>query len=515
MFRTKSVLTISLSLSILFVIFGVVFNDWLGQKASAFLDFAVTNFNWFYLLVGTIFVVICLYLMFSKYGNIRLGKDTDKPDYNTISWLAMLFSAGMGVGLVFWGVAEPVSHYITPPFGDGATRESASEAMKFTFFHWGMHPWALYGVVALGLAYFHFRKGLPSAMSSIFHPLLGERINGPVGRTIDIASVFITAVGVASTFGLSTLQIASGMNAQWGVPNTLTVQLLIIGLATLLFIISSWSGINRGIKYLSNFNMLLMALLVFAVLIIGPTKQIFEVLFSTTGSYLGSILPMSLRMEPYNTEANNWIGTWTVFYWAWWTTWAPFVGSFIARISKGRTIKEFVMGVLLVPPLISFIWFSVLGGSAIHLIHDLGNSTLAQSINANVDGALFAFLSNIPLGSLLSILALILIFSFFITSADSATFVLGMLSSNGNLNPSAKVKIAWGLITAGSATVFLLAGGLDAVRSISIVVASPFTIIALFICWALLKSLKKEFKTELKQTNTKRGNSLQNKKKSQ
>jgi glycine betaine transporter len=494
--KGNSVLSISLSLSILFVFIGVIFNDWLGEKAAAFLDIAVTYFNWFYLLVGTVFVGICLFLMFSKYGNIRLGKDTDRPAYSTLSWITMLFSAGMGVGLVFWGVAEPVSHYITPPYGEGATAEAASEAIKYTFFHWGLHPWALYGLVALGLAYFHFRKDLPPAISSVFHPILGDRINGPVGKTIDILSVFITAVGVASTFGLSTLQITNGMNAQWGVPNTLIVQLLVIGIATLLFIVSSWSGINRGIKYLSNLNMLIMAILVFSILIIGPTKQIFEILISTTGSYLGSILPMSLRIEPYNSEANNWIGGWTVFYWAWWTTWAPFVGTFVARISKGRTIKEFVLGVLVVPSLISFIWFSVLGGSAIHLIHDLGNSTLAETINSNVDGALFAFLSNVPFGSLLSILGLILIFTFFITSADSATFVLGMLSSNGDLNPSSKVKIAWGLITAGSATVFLLAGGLDAVKSISIVVASPFTIIAIFISWALLKALKKEFKTE-------------------
>ena len=436
MFKKNSVLSISLLLSILFVVIGVVFNDWLGQKASIFLDFSVSYFNWLYLLIGTIFVVICLYLMFSKYGSIRLGKDTDRPAYSTLSWLSMLFSAAMGVGLVFWGVAEPVAHYTTPLSAEGSTAEAASEAMKFTFFHWGLHPWALYGIVAVALAYFHFRKDLPSAISSIFYPLLGNRIYGPIGKSIDILTIFITAVGVASTFGLSTLQINSGMNAQWGVPNTLTIQLLIIGLATLLFIISSWSGLNRGIKYLSNLNMLIMAFLVFFVLIVGPTKQVLEMLISSSGSYLGSILPMSLRMEPFNSEANNWIGTWTVFYWAWWTTWAPFVGTFIARISKGRTIKEFILGVLLVPSFISFIWFSVIGGSAIHLIHDLGNSKLAESINADVDGAMFVFLSNIPFGSFLSLLALILIFIFFITSADSATFVLGMLSSNGNSNPS-------------------------------------------------------------------------------
>ncbi|MFD2704948.1 BCCT family transporter [Salibacterium lacus] len=502
MFKGNSVLGISLVLSILFVFIGVIFNNWLDQKASAFLDFAVTYFNWFYLLIGAAFVFICLYLMFSKYGNIRLGKDTDKPAHSTFSWITMLFSAGMGVGMVFWGVAEPVAHYTTPPFGEGSTGESASAAIKYTFFHWGLHPWALYGIVALGLAYFHFRKDLPSSMSSIFHPLLGDKINGPIGKTIDVLSVFITAVGVASTFGLSSLQISSGMNSQWGIPDTLTVQLLIIAIGFILFIISSWSGLNRGIKYLSNFNMLLLVLLTLSVLMIGPTKQIFEMLISSTGSYVGSIVPMSLRMEPFDNEANNWIGAWTVFYWAWWTTWAPFVGSFIARISKGRTIKEFILCALLVPSLISFVWFSVMGGSAIHFIHDLGNSALAENINADVNGALFEFLSNIPLGSVLSIIALILIFSFFITSADSATFVLGMLSSNGDLDPSNKIKITWGIIIAGSATVFLSAGGLDAVKTISIVAASPFSIILIFISWSILKALKKEYNAEITQMNT-------------
>ncbi|KAB8127033.1 BCCT family transporter [Gracilibacillus oryzae] len=492
MFKKNIVLRVSLLISILFVFIGVVFNEWLGQKAQAFLDFAVTYFNWFYLLIGTFFVILCLYFMFSKYGNIRLGKDEDRPAYSTLSWISMLFSAGMGVGLVFWGVTEPVMHYTTPPYGEGSTSEAASLAMKFTFFHWGLHPWAIFALVALGLAYFQFRKKLPGNISSIFYPLLGDKINGPIGKTIDILSVFITAVGVASTFGLSTLQITSGMNSQWNIPNTLTVQLLVIGIGTVLFIMSSWSGLNRGIKYLSNLNMLLFFTVTFAVLFIGPTKQILEVFISSTGSYFGDILPMSLRMEPYNSEANSWIGAWTVFYWAWWTTWAPFVGSFIARISKGRTIREFIIGVLFVPSLISFVWFSVLGGSGIHLIHDLGNTGLGEIINADVNSALFAFLNNIPLGSVISILAMVLIFSYFVTSADSATFVLGMLSTEGNLNPSNKVKIMWGLITAGSATVFLLAGGLEAVKTISIVVATPFTIILIFICLSIIKVMKKE-----------------------
>lgn len=498
MIKKNNIFYTSLLLSLLFVIIGVVFNDWLDEKATYFLDFAVTYFNWFYLLVGSLFVFVCLYLMFSKYGSIRLGKDTDKPEFSTLSWIAMLFSAGMGVGLVFWGVAEPVSHYTTPPYGESSSSEAASLAMKHVFFHWGLHPWALFGLTGLALAYFHFRKGLPFAISSIFHPLIGDRINSPIGKTIDILSVFITAVGVASTFGLSTLQMTSGLNTLWGVPDTLGSQLTIIAIATFLFIFSSWSGINRGIKYLSNLNMIVLVLLVMLVFVLGPGKQIVEMLVSSMGRYFGDIIPMSFRMEPFNSEGNGWIGEWTVFYWAWWTTWAPFVGSFIARISRGKTIREFVFGVLFVPSVISFIWFSVLGGSAIHLIHDLGQSSLAENINADVDGALFFFLNNLPLSTPLSVLGVILIFIFLITSTDSATYVLGMLSSGGNPNPLNKIKITWGIITAGSATVFLLAGGLDAVKTVSIVVASPFTIILVCISWSMIKATRDEFKVEKK-----------------
>ncbi|AXF57240.1 BCCT family transporter [Salicibibacter kimchii] len=490
--KKNSVFKVSLMLSIVFVVVGVIFYEWLGQQASIFLDFAVTNFNWFYLLVGSIFVVLCFYLMFSKAGNIRLGKDTEKPEYSTFSWITMLFAAGMGVGLVFWSVAEPVGHYTTPPYGEGSTSEAANLSMQYTFFHWGLHPWAIFGVTALGLAYFSYRKGLPTTISSIFYPVLGDKVHGVSGKTIDILAVFVTAVGVASTFGLSALQISGGLNYQFGAPDTFTTQLMIIGLATILFILSSWSGISRGLKYLSHFNILLLFLLMALVVIVGPAKQIFEMLIGTTGSYIGNIVPMSLRLNPFNDEASNWIGNWTVFYWAWWTTWAPFVGAFIARISRGRTIRQFVSGVLLIPSLVSFIWFSVIGGSALHWVHNLGHTALASNINADVESALFMFFGNIPLGFLLSVLALVLIFTFLITSADSATFVLGMLSKNGDLHPSTFVKVTWGLVTAGAAMVFILAGGIDAVRTISIVIASPFTIILLFICYVLLKEVRKE-----------------------
>ncbi|MEB7754885.1 BCCT family transporter [Staphylococcus pseudoxylosus] len=499
MSKNRNVLYISLILVAIFVIIGVIFSDWLENKTSLFLDIIVNYFNWFYLVVGTFFVAFCLFLMFSKFGNIRLGNDKDQPEYKTLSWIAMLFSAGMGVGLVFWGIAEPISLYSTPITGKGSTVQSANQAMTFSFFHWGLHPWSLFGIVALGLSYFHFRKKLPFAISSLFYPLLGNRIYHPLGKTVDVLSIFITAVGVASTFGLSVIQISNGLNAQWGVPATIPTQLFLIFIATLLFLISSWSGLDRGIKFLSNINMIIMVFLALFLILVGPITQIIEIFFSSISRYITQIIPMSLRLEPFNDKANNWIGNWTIFFWAWWTTWAPFVGSFIARISKGRTIRQFVLGVLLVPSLISFVWFSVLGGSAIHLVHDLGNKALARSVDNNVDRALFDFLSYYPLSNFLSIIALLLIFIFFITSADSATFVLGILSSEGNPNPSSIIKVIWGLLTAGAAIVFLLSGGLDAVQSISIVVAIPFTLISIFICWALFKDLKTETEVSAKE----------------
>ncbi len=477
---------------LLFIGIGVLFTEALSTSASTILNFLITHFDWFYLTSGTIFVILCLYLMFSKYGSIRLGKNTDRPDYSTKSWIAMLFSGGMGVGLVFWAVAEPLYHYVTPPYGEGGTAEAAHIAMQYTFFHWGVFPWAIFAVMGLGLAYFQFRKGLPASISSLFYPVLGDRIYSPIGKSIDILAVFITAIGVASTLGLSTLQINGGLNYLWGAPNTVITQILIIAIATAFFLISSCSGLDKGIKLLSNVNMLIAFALMLSIFLLGPTAQILQVLVSTTGSHVQTMIDTSVRLQPFNSEENAWVSSWTVFYWAWWMTWAPFVGSFVARISKGRTIKEYVLGVLLVPTFITFIWFSIFGGAALHLVHDLGFTALADDVHSDITLALFSFFSYFPLSMLLSIAALILIFTFLITSADSATFVLGMLSDGGNLNPSNQIKIMWGLIIAGSSIVFLLAGGLEAVKTLSIVVASPFTLLMVIICYSILKALKKD-----------------------
>ncbi|MFD1706343.1 BCCT family transporter [Siminovitchia sediminis] len=492
MFKNNPVLSYAVGLSMLFVILGFFFTDTLYSLASGLLNFLLTYFGWFYLLTGFIFVASLVLLAFSKYGNLRLGKDSDKPTYSTFSWISMLFGTGMGVGLVFFGVAEPVTFYNSPPYGEPLTSTAAEVGMKHVFFHWGIHPWAIYGILGLALAYFQFRKGLPSLISSVFHPVLGDRIHGPIGKSIDILAIFVTAIGVASTFGLSTLQIAAGLNNQYGIPNTLTTQLIIIAVATAIFITSASTGINKGIKYLSNFNILLVLTLILFIFIVGPTNKIFNIFMTTLGSYMNDIVGMSLRLAPFNGDSNAWVSGWTVFYWAWWTTWAPFVGSFIARISKGRTIREYVLGIVCVPSLIGFIWFSVMGGSALHLIHDLGHTILLDSINTDMEAALFLFFEYFPLSSIISIIAMLLMVTFFVTSADSATVVLGMFSFKGALNPSVKIKVMWGIIVSLAAIVFLLSGGLDAVKTFSIVIASPFTIILLMMTFTTFKAIRKE-----------------------
>ncbi|MFS0824784.1 BCCT family transporter [Bacillus sp. 1P02SD] len=502
MFKNK-VFMVALLLSLAFIVVGTMFKDGLMNTATSILNFIITYFGWFYLSTGSLFVIVCLYLMFSKYGKIKLGDPTDQPAYGTKTWLAMLFSTGMGVGLVFWSIAEPVMHYMNNPFTEPGSDESAEFALQNTFFHWGIHPWAIFGLVGLGMAYFQFRKKLPALVSSIFYPILGDRIYGPIGKTIDTYSIFVTTLGVASTLGLSSLQIAGGFNVVWGIPNTLTLQITIISFATIIFVISSITGINRGIKILSNINMVIAVGLMLMLLLIGPMTTILSLFVSTTASYLNDMISLSFRLTPFSEDKQSWITNWPVFYWAWWTTWAPFVGAFIARISKGRTIREYVLGVLIVPSFVSFVWFSVLGGSALHLIHDLGITALGESVNADITSALFQFFEYLPLSTLLSVITMALIIIFFITSSDSATFVLGMLSDKGNLNPPNKLKVLWGVIIAGSAIVFLLNGGLDAVKTFSIVAAAPFTLLMIFMSYSIYKSVKGEMNETTIQTTQK------------
>ncbi|MGG4451473.1 glycine betaine uptake BCCT transporter [Brevibacillus porteri] len=485
-------MTFLISLVIVFVIvlFGAISPELFASAASHVLKVTTTNFGWFYLIVTFGFLIFCIFLAFSRYGQIPLGSDDDEPEYSLPTWFAMLFSAGMGIGLVFWGVAEPVSHYFSPPAGvTGQTTDAAQTALRYAFFHWGLHPWGIYALIALTLAYFQFRKGAKGLISSTFGPLLGERIHGPLGKGIDILAVIATAFGVATSLGLGTLQINGGLSHLFGLPSNTTVQIVIISIITVLFLLSATTGLDRGIKYLSNTNLVLALLLLLLTLVLGPTSFIFDAFTSTLGSYLNNLISMSLRLTPFTQ--GTWVANWTLFYWSWWIAWAPFVGMFIARVSKGRTIKEFVICVMLVPSLLSFIWFSVFGGTALHLeIFD--QAPIGAAVQRDISTALFLALEQLPMGYILAVVAVLLIITFFITSADSAIFVLGMLSSDGNLDPSNRVKITWGILQSAIAIVLLLSGGLEGLQTASIVAALPFTVIMVLMCFSLVMALKEE-----------------------
>jgi len=457
------------------------------STANSIFDFLVGNFGWFYLLSMSSFVIFSVWIAFSKYGKIRLGKDGEEPEYSTISWFAMLFSAGMGVGLVFWGVAEPLNHFVNPLGLEGGTSAAADFAIKKSFFHWGLHPWGSYAVFALALAYMQFRRDKPALVSSIFIPLIGEeRASGTIGKLVDILAIFATVAGVATSLGMATLQMTSGFNYLFGVPETDLVRIIIIGIVTVLFMLSAVTGLDKGIKILSNANITLAGILMGLGLILGPTVLIINNLTNGVGMYLSSLVRDSFKIS-----SNPWYGWWTIFYWAWWIAWAPFVGTFIARISRGRTIKEFIGGVLLAPTLASFIWFAIFG--------TLGTNTgldVASEAIKSTSTAFFVVMEHYPIGSIISFVAVVLLSTFFVTSADSATFVLGMMSSNGDLNPTTKRKVTWGFIQSGLAVALMLAGGLEMLQTASIAAAFPFAFVMLFGMVSLVKALRQDLKKD-------------------
>ncbi|WHY00223.1 BCCT family transporter [Neobacillus sp. DY30] len=490
----NSVFIISLLLTLIFIIWGVFFTDNLSKVTDIFYNGSIDYLGWVYLGATLFFVIFSIYLLFSKYGDIRLGKKTDRPDFNTASWLAMLFGAGMGIGIVYWSVAEPVTHYTSPPYGEGYTVDAANTAMKYTFFHWGLDPWAIYTVIGLALAFFQYNKRLPAAISSAFHPILGDKIYGPIGKTIDILSIFATVFGIATSLGLGAMQVTAGMHVLFGVPNQLFVQMIVIVVATVIFIISINTGLERGIQYLSNAAMILSLAIMLLILIVGPTLTVIKVFFNTTGLYVSDFIHMSLRLKPFGE--GEWIASWTLFYWAWWIAWAPFVGMFIARVSKGRTVREFVIGVLVVPTLGTCLWMSIFGGSALELVLNSDNHDLAKKITKDVSLSIFTFFDYLPLSSVLSILGFAVVAIYYITVADTATFVLGMLSEGGTLNPSNKIKMTWGVIQSALAAVLLLAGGLNVLQTASIAAALPFAIILVVMCFSLVKGLKSEVEVQ-------------------
>jgi len=486
--RITKVFWISLVISLAFVAWGIAAPQHLSRVMAAAQSFFLDAFGWFFQLTATFFLFFAVFLIVSKYGKIKLGKDEDKPDFNTPTWFAMLFSAGMGIGLLFFGVAEPMSHYAAAPTAPAGSDDAAKEALSLSYLHWGFHAWAIYSTIALAIAYFKFRKGYPGLMSAALYPLLGDRVKGALGIAIDTVAVFATIFGVAASLGLGAGQINGGLTYLFGIPNQFWVQLIIIAVVTVLFLLSAGTGLQKGIKYLSNANLILAAALFIGMLLLGPTVFLLELFVTTFGRYVQFAPYMGLRLAPFNEELAAWIKDWTIFYWAWWIAWAPFVGTFIARVSKGRTVREFLLGVTVVPSIVCIMWFAVFGGTALHLEHTLGFDISGRSMET----AIFYVFQQLPASSVFSVLALFLIALFFITSADSATFVLGMQTMNGALNPTNAVKITLGILLSASAVVLMLSGGLEAMQTAIIVSAFPLAFVLIGMSFALLKSFRAE-----------------------
>lgn len=477
-----------------FVLWGMIEPEGLSQSMQGALGVVIRRFGWFYLLSLLCFLAFSIYLAFSRFRHIRIGGASTRPEFSRSSWFAMLFAAGMGIGLVFWGAAEPISHFGKPPLGlESGTPEAARMALRYSFFHWGLHPWAAYCLIGLALGVSHFNRKLPLLVSSTFQPLFGHRARGWLGHSVDTLALIATIFGVATSLGLGTLQIAAGIEHLFGLKSNILVQLLIVATATALYLLSSMSGLSRGIKLLSNTNLVIAVLLMGIVFVLGPTAFILEALTTTLGDYLNNLISMSTRLTPFSK--GEWVANWTLFYWAWWVAWAPFVGMFIARISRGRTLQEFIMGVLLVPALASFVWFSVFGGTALFLALFEG-IPLVEITQKDISMTLFVVLEWLPGGFVWALVSLFLIVIFFITSADSATFVVSVMASSGNPSPPQALRLIWGTLIALIAVVLLLSGGLSGLQTMSILSALPFMALMLLMCLALYRALEEEYQIE-------------------
>ncbi len=480
--------------SSIFIIISITLTLIFEEQAETYFDaiqnFVANNAGWFFVLCVNIFLLFVVYLAFSKYSHIRIGGKDAKPEFKTLSWFAMLFSAGMGIGLLFWSIAEPVTHFMTPPLGEGGTPAAAQQAMDFTFLHWGLHAWGVYALVGLSLAYFTYSHGLPLTIRSVFYPILGDKIYGKRGDLIDIFAVLATLFGLATSLGLGVQQIAAGLHHVFGLDSGIVTQVILIAVITAIATTSVVLGVDKGVKFLSEWNMRIAVLLLVLIVILGPTIFIFQSFVQNTGSYLYSFLDISSWTESYT--GRNWQNAWTVFYWGWWIAWSPFVGMFIARISKGRTIREFILGVLLVPSLITFFWISAFGSSSIQQAL-LGDQTIVNAVNDNVATALFVFMEDLPFSTVLNVIGVILIAGFFVTSSDSGSLVVDSLTSGGKIDAPVGQRIFWALAEGAVAAVLLIGGGLQALQTASIVTGLPFAFILLFMCYSLYNGLREEY----------------------
>ncbi|ANX14325.1 glycine/betaine ABC transporter permease [Fictibacillus arsenicus] len=480
---------VSAAVIMLFVLIGAVMPKKFGKVAGKLFDFTTINFGWFYLFSVFIIIIFLVGLAFSKYGAIRLGGENESPEFSFFTWIGMLFSAGFGAGLVFWGVAEPMSHFFSPPFSavKGQTEEAARLAMGYSFFHWGISQWSVFALVGLVIGFLQFRKQKDGLVSTALEPVIGSR--RAVKNTIDSFAVIATVMGIATSVGLGVLQMNGGLNIVFKTGNSIGIQLTIILFMFIAYMLSSTTGLKKGIKYLSNLNLGLAIGLLLFVFAAGPKVFILESFTLAIGDYITNFVQNSLRVQPY--KGGTWIRDWTIFYWAWVIAWSPFVGAFVARVSRGRTIREFIIGVMVIPPAIACLWIATFGGTA--LWNDLHNGTqIAEAVDADLTSALFQVYEGLPMTDMLSVISLLLIFTFLVTSADSATYILASMTSHGSLNPPQFAKFVWGILMAAIAAVLLYAGGLEALQTASLIAALPFIVILLLLLFSTIKLLKRE-----------------------
>ncbi|MFW6179126.1 MAG: BCCT family transporter [Desulfohalobiaceae bacterium] len=473
------------------IVLGVLLTLIMGDTAEAMfegLQSWITNFaGWFFILVMNVVLFFCLGLVFTRYGELRIGGRDAEPEFSTLGWFAMLFSAGMGIGILFYGVAEPMFHVVGNPFTEAGTAESAQKAMDLTFLHWGLHPWAIYAIVGLGLAFFGFSEGLPLSIRNVFYPLLGDRIYGGLGNLIDILATVSCLYGVATSLGLGVQQVNAGLAHVFGIPESSLVQLLLIAGITALATWSVVRGLDAGIKFLSQCNMVVMALLGAFVLLLGPTVFILSGFLENIGSYVQNFPALAAWNETYTGD--NWQNSWTLFYWGWWIAWSPFVGMFIARVSYGRKVREFLLGVLFVPSVVTFFWMTIFGNSAIY-IEKFGGGGLSKAVQDNIPVSLFIFLENFPLTTVSSLLAVIVVITFFVTSSDSGSMVIDIITSGGNPDPPKPQRIFWAVTEGVVAAVLLAGGGLVALQTGAITTGLPFALVVLLMCWSVLRGLR-------------------------
>ncbi len=482
-------------LVLLFIVLTLVYNEQSAVFFQNALDGIGNNFGWLYILAANFFVIVMILIASSSFGKIKLGGPDALPEFSTFSWYAMLISAGMGIGLMFWSVAEPVFHYMTPsPMFDipAQSPQSSQVALGLTYFHWGLHPWGIYALVGLSLAFFAFNRGLPLTIRSIFYPLLKEKIYGFWGNIIDILSVLATLFGLATSLGLGVKQVSAGLNYLFGYPIATEYAILLIGVITMFATISVIAGLDKGVKLLSSFNLYIAGLFMLFLIVVGPTVYIFKAFTQNLGFYIQNLPQLSFWVETfYGAEGSSWQNPWTIFYWGWWISWSPFVGMFIARISKGRTVREFILGVMIFPTLLSFLWMSTFGGSALWL-QTTGMADIAAAVNKEVSTALFMMLENFPITAITSSVGVLLVTIFFVTSSDSGSLVVDHLTSGGKLDSPVPQRVFWAVTEGLVAAVLLWGGGLTALQSASIATGLPFTVVLFIMCYSLYRGLQEE-----------------------